>query len=43
VGRHGPEERAELQEAIEEGYRDIEKGDIVDARDLLAELRAKKA
>ena len=38
-----PEERAELEEAIEEGYRDIQNGDVVDAREFLAELRAKKA
>ncbi len=38
-----PEERAELEEAIEEGYRDIENGDVVDAREFLAELRAKNA
>lgn len=34
-----PEERAEL----EEGCRDIENGDVVDAREFLAELRAEKA
>lgn len=38
-----PDERAELEEAIEEGYRDIENGDVVDAREFLAELRAKNA
>lgn len=38
-----PEERAELEEAIEEGYRDIENGDVVDAREFLTKLRAKKA
>jgi hypothetical protein len=38
-----PQERAELEEAIEEGYRDIENGNVVDAREFLAELRAKKA
>ena len=36
-----PEERAELEESIEEGFRDIENGDVVDAREFLAELRAK--
>jgi len=36
-----PEERAQLEESIEEGFRDIENGDVVDARELLAELRAK--
>jgi len=38
-----PDERAELEAAIEEGYRDIENGDVVDAREFLAELRAKRA
>ncbi len=38
-----PEERAELEESIEEGFRDIENGDVVDAREFLAELRAKHA
>jgi hypothetical protein len=38
-----PEERAELEEAIEEGYRDIQNGDVVDARKFLAELRAIRA
>jgi len=37
------DERAELEEAIEDGYRDVENGDVVDARELLAELRAKNA
>jgi len=36
-----PEERAEIEEGIEAGFRDIENGDVVDARELLAELRAK--
>lgn len=40
----GPEERLELEAAIEEGYEDFEKGDCEDARAyaerLLAELRA---
>jgi hypothetical protein len=38
-----PEERAELEEGIEEGYRDIENGDVVDAREFLAERPAKNA
>ena len=38
-----PEERAELEQEIEAGYRDIEKGDFVDAREFLAQLRAKNA
>ena len=38
-----PQERAELEEAIEQGYRDIENGDVVNAREFLAELRAKNA
>ncbi|MDQ2645519.1 MAG: hypothetical protein M3020_17005 [Myxococcota bacterium] len=37
------EERAELDEEIEAGYRDLENGDVVDAREFLAQLRAKKA
>ena len=36
-----PEERAELEEAIEAGYGDIENGDVVNARKFLAELRAR--
>jgi len=36
-----PEERAELEESLEKGFRDIENGDVVDAREFLAELRAK--
>jgi len=36
-----PEERAELEESIEGGYRDVENGNVVDAREFLAELRAK--
>jgi len=36
-----PEERAELEEEIEAGYRDVENGDVVDAREFLAQLRAK--
>jgi hypothetical protein len=36
-----PEERAELEESIEEGYRDMENGDHMDARVFMAQLRAK--
>jgi hypothetical protein len=36
-----PEERAELEASIEEGFRDVENGDVVDAREFLAQLRAK--
>jgi predicted DNA-binding antitoxin AbrB/MazE fold protein len=36
-----PEERAELEEAIEEGARDFEKGDHMEARAFMAQLRAK--
>lgn len=36
----GPEERAELEEAIEEGYRDIEKGDVVDGIEFAEQLLA---
>jgi len=36
-----PEERAELEESIEEGYRDMENGDHMDAREFMAQLRAK--
>jgi len=35
-----PEDRAEIEAGIEEGFRDIENGDVVDARVFLAELRA---
>jgi hypothetical protein len=38
-----PEERAELEEELEAGYRDVESGNVVDARELLAQLRAKNA
>jgi len=38
-----PEEREELEEAIEEGFRDFENGDHVGAREFLAGLRAKNA
>ena len=38
-----PEERAELEGEIEAGYRDVEKGDVVDAREFLAQLRANNA
>lgn len=34
------EERAELEEAIEEGYRDIEKGDVVDGIEFAEQLLA---
>jgi hypothetical protein len=37
-----PDERAEIEESIEEGFRDVENGDVVDAREVLAELRAKR-
>ena len=33
-------ERAELEEAIEEGYRDIENGDVVDGIEFAEELLA---
>jgi hypothetical protein len=33
-------ERAELEEAIEEGYRDIEKGDVVDGIEFAEQLLA---
>jgi hypothetical protein len=36
-----PEERAELEAAIEEGARDFEKGDHMEARAFMAQLRAK--
>jgi len=36
-----PEERAELEESIEEGYRDIENGRHMEARAFMAQLRAK--
>lgn len=36
-----PEDRAEIEEGIEAGFRDIENGDVVDAREFLADLRAK--
>ena len=36
-----PAERAELEEDLDAGYRDIANGDVVDARELLAQLRAK--
>lgn len=38
-----PEDREELEEAIEEGFRDFESGDHVGAREFLAQLRAKNA
>ena len=37
------EDREELEEAIEEGFRDFENGDHVGAREFLAQLRAKNA
>jgi hypothetical protein len=36
-----PHERAELEASIEEGFRDFEKGDHVEARAFMAQLRAK--
>jgi len=36
-----PEERAALEESIEEGFRDMENGDHVEARTFIAQLRAK--
>ena len=36
-----PEERAALEASIEEGFRDVENGNVVDAREFLAQLRAK--
>ncbi len=38
-----PEDREELEEAIEEGFRDFENGDHISAREFLAQLRAKNA
>jgi hypothetical protein len=38
-----PQGRAELEEEIEAGYRDVASGNVVDARELLAQLRAKNA
>jgi hypothetical protein len=38
-----PEERARLLQAIEEGARDYERGDHVDADGFLAQLRARHA
>jgi hypothetical protein len=38
-----PAERAELEEELEAGYRDVESGNVVDAREVLAQLRAKNA
>ena len=35
------EERAELEQAIEEGYADFERGDHVDAKEFAARLAAK--
>jgi hypothetical protein len=36
-----PEERAELEGALEEGARDFEKGDHMEARAFMAQLRTK--
>jgi hypothetical protein len=36
-----PEERAELEASLEQGFRDAENGDVVDAHDFLAAVRAK--
>ena len=36
-----PAERAELEQAIEEGYEDFERGDHEDAREFVARLLAK--
>jgi hypothetical protein len=38
-----PEERTRLLEAIEEGARDIERGDYVDGAEFIAQLRARRA
>jgi len=38
-----PEDREELEEAIEEGFRNFENGDHIGAREFLAQLRAKNA
>jgi hypothetical protein len=38
-----PEEREELEEAIDEGFRDFQNGDHVGAREFLAGLRTKNA
>ncbi len=38
-----PEDREELEEAIEEGFRDFENGDHISAREFLTQLRAKNA
>lgn len=35
-----PEERAELEAGIEEGYRNIENGDVVDAEEVIKKLFA---
>jgi hypothetical protein len=40
-GDMDPEERAELEESIEEGFRDMENGDHMGARAFMAQLRAK--
>jgi hypothetical protein len=38
-----PDERAELEESIEEGERDFERGGHMEARAFLAQLRAKNS
>lgn len=38
-----PNERAELTEELEAGYRDIQSGNVVDAREALAQLQANNA
>jgi hypothetical protein len=38
-----PDDREEVEEAIEEGFQDFENGDHVGAREFLAQLRAKNA
>ena len=37
------EDREELEEAIEEGFRDFENGDHISVREFLAQLRPKNA
>ena len=38
-----PEDRDELEEAIEEGFLDVENGDHIGAREFQVQLRAKNA
>ena len=38
-----PDERAELEAAIEEGYTDFSRGDFADARECLAQLRSRRS